>query len=54
MTARTERNTDFPSGGNDSEFFDQLVTEPALARAGSDTDFPNGEDTEHFNRPVTK
>ena len=27
-----------------SEFFDQPVTEPALARAGSDTDFPNGKD----------
>ena len=42
MTARTERNADFPSG-KDSEFVDRPVTKPALAWAGSDTNFHNDE-----------
>ena len=39
VTSRTERKAD-------SEFVDRPVTKPVLARAGSDTDFPNGRDTE--------
>ena len=54
MTARTESNTNFPRGEEDSEFFGRPVTEPVTSWAGSDTDLPSDEHSEFFGRPVTE
>ena len=57
-TVTTEQSelsdTDVPSGEEHSELIDQPVTELVTARAGSDTDFPNGEHSEFVDRPVTE